>query len=95
MVRSQTRHTDNRAHTSANDVVAGADIKEQRELDFVGAYNSDYLKNLNDGVASTHKPIIGAINGYAVRRTSWFRVSATGNVNDSTIRSSPSVRRRL
>ncbi|KAH0832321.1 ClpP/crotonase-like domain-containing protein [Lanmaoa asiatica] len=45
---------------------AGADIKEQSELDFVSAYNGDYLKNLNDGIASTHKPIIGAINGYAL-----------------------------
>lgn len=31
------------------------------------AYNADYLKNLNDVVASTHIPIIGAVNGYAVR----------------------------
>ncbi|KAI9464350.1 ClpP/crotonase-like domain-containing protein [Boletus coccyginus] len=45
---------------------AGADIREQRQLDFVGAYSSDYLQNINDGLASTHKPIIGAINGYAL-----------------------------
>ncbi|KAG8214870.1 ClpP/crotonase-like domain-containing protein [Butyriboletus roseoflavus] len=45
---------------------AGADIKEQRELDFVSAYNGDYLKNLNDGMTCIHKPIIGAINGYAL-----------------------------
>ncbi|KIJ61104.1 hypothetical protein HYDPIDRAFT_116359 [Hydnomerulius pinastri MD-312] len=45
---------------------AGADIKEQKELDFVGAYNTDYLKNLNDGIFAIHKPIIGAINGYAL-----------------------------
>ncbi|KAG9315491.1 ClpP/crotonase-like domain-containing protein [Chiua virens] len=45
---------------------AGADIKEQRELDFISAYNADYLQNLNDGIASIHKPIIGAINGYAL-----------------------------
>ncbi|KAF9228437.1 ClpP/crotonase [Gyrodon lividus] len=45
---------------------AGADIKEQKELDFVGAYSIDYLKNLNDGMFATRKPIIGAINGYAL-----------------------------
>ncbi|KAF9230194.1 ClpP/crotonase-like domain-containing protein [Melanogaster broomeanus] len=45
---------------------AGADIKEQKELDFIGAYNTDYLKNLNDGMAATHKPIIAAVNGYAL-----------------------------
>ncbi|KAH7885047.1 ClpP/crotonase-like domain-containing protein [Phlebopus sp. FC_14] len=45
---------------------AGADIKEQKELGFVGAYNTDYLKNLNDGIFAIHKPIIGAINGYAL-----------------------------
>ncbi|KAF8557558.1 enoyl-CoA hydratase carnithine racemase [Imleria badia] len=45
---------------------AGADIKEQSGLDFVSAYNSDYLRNLADGIASIHKPIIAAINGYAL-----------------------------
>ncbi|KAF8133275.1 ClpP/crotonase-like domain-containing protein [Boletus edulis] len=45
---------------------AGADIKEQRDLDFVGAYSIEYLKNLKDGIESIHKPIIGAINGYAL-----------------------------
>jgi enoyl-CoA hydratase/carnithine racemase len=46
--------------------LAGADIREQKELDFVRAYNTDYLKNLNDGIVAIHKPVIGAINGYAV-----------------------------
>jgi enoyl-CoA hydratase len=46
---------------------AGADIKEQRELDFISAYSTEYLKNLKDGISSIHKPIIAAINGYAVR----------------------------
>ncbi|KIJ05582.1 enoyl-CoA hydratase [Paxillus involutus ATCC 200175] len=45
---------------------AGADIREQKELDFVRAYNTDYLKNLNDGIVAIHKPVIGAINGYAL-----------------------------
>lgn len=53
--------------TIIDGLLAGADIKEQSELDFVNAYSSDYLKNLTDGIASTHKPIIAAINGYAVR----------------------------
>ncbi|EGN97897.1 hypothetical protein SERLA73DRAFT_182681 [Serpula lacrymans var. lacrymans S7.3] len=45
---------------------AGADIKEQKELSFVQAYSADYLKNLNDGLSSIHKPVIGVINGYAL-----------------------------
>ena len=65
MVRSPTPDRAPRCLTPR--FLAGADIKEQSELDFVGAYSADYLKNLNDGIASTHKPIIGAINGYAVR----------------------------
>ncbi|KAH7924954.1 ClpP/crotonase [Leucogyrophana mollusca] len=45
---------------------AGADIKEQKELSFVRAYNTDYLKNLNDGLFAVHKPVIGVVNGYAL-----------------------------
>ncbi|KAH7915856.1 ClpP/crotonase-like domain-containing protein [Hygrophoropsis aurantiaca] len=45
---------------------AGADIKEQRELSFVRAYNTNYLRNLNDGLLGVHKPVIGVINGYAI-----------------------------
>ena len=45
---------------------AGADIKELKELTFVNAYTTNFLKNLNDGLAAVRKPVIAAVNGYAV-----------------------------
>ena len=46
---------------------AGADIKELNQLTFVKAYMDKFLQNLNDGVEAVRKPIIAAVNGYAVR----------------------------
>ncbi|KAI5117921.1 hypothetical protein M0805_002000 [Coniferiporia weirii] len=45
---------------------AGADIKELKELTFIKAYMSKFLQNLNDGLAAVQKPIIAAVNGYAL-----------------------------
>ncbi|KAH8114568.1 enoyl-CoA hydratase [Phellopilus nigrolimitatus] len=45
---------------------AGADIKELRDLTFVDAYMKKFLQNLNDGVVAVRKPIIAAVNGYAL-----------------------------
>jgi enoyl-CoA hydratase/carnithine racemase len=47
---------------------AGADIKELNQLTFVKAYMDKFLQNLNDGVVAVRKPIIAAVNGYAVRQ---------------------------
>jgi len=45
---------------------AGADIKELNELTFVHAYMQKFLQNLNDGMTSLRKPIIAAVNGFAL-----------------------------
>ncbi|EJC98160.1 enoyl-CoA hydratase [Fomitiporia mediterranea MF3/22] len=45
---------------------AGADIKELKELTFVNAYMTRFLQNLNDGVSAVRKPVIAAVNGYAL-----------------------------
>jgi len=45
---------------------AGADIAEQKVLSFTKAYNIDYLRDIVDSVLAIHKPIIGAVNGYAL-----------------------------
>jgi len=45
--------------------VAGADIKEMKDRDFSGVYNGNFLTNW-DRVANCRKPVIAAVNGYAV-----------------------------
>lgn len=44
---------------------AGADIKEMQALDFVDAYVGDFLGGW-DEVASTRKPVIAAVSGFAL-----------------------------
>lgn len=44
---------------------AGADIKEMQSLDFVDAYLGDFLGGW-DEVASTRKPVIAAVSGFAL-----------------------------
>ncbi len=44
---------------------AGADIKEMQAIDFVDAYLSDFISGW-DAVASTRKPIIAAVSGFAL-----------------------------
>jgi len=44
---------------------AGADIKEMKDLSFPGTYASGFLKGW-DAVANTRKPIIAAVNGFAL-----------------------------
>ena len=51
---------------------AGADIKELKELTFVRAYMDNFLQNVNDGVVAVRKPIIAAVNGYAVCAVFFF-----------------------
>lgn len=45
---------------------AGADIKELRNLTFVKAYLDNFLQDLGNQFAATAKPVIAAVNGYAV-----------------------------
>lgn len=46
--------------------VAGADIKYMAPLDFVNAYKKNLWANLNDQIVQIRKPIIAAVNGYAL-----------------------------
>ena len=48
-------------------LLAGADIQEMKQLTFVKAYTNNFLANLDNGIKAIQKPIIAAINGYAVR----------------------------
>ena len=48
-------------------LLAGADIQEMKQLTFVKAYTNNFLANLDNGIKAIRKPIIAAINGYAVR----------------------------
>jgi len=45
---------------------AGADIKELALLDFAKAYAINFLQPLNRGVAAVRKPVIAAVNGFAL-----------------------------
>ena len=49
------------------DLAAGADIRELKELDFIKAYSTNFLQGLTNGLAAARKPIIAAVNGFAVR----------------------------
>jgi enoyl-CoA hydratase len=46
--------------------VAGADIKYMAPLDFVQSYKGNLWSDLNDVVVQIRKPIIAAVNGYAL-----------------------------
>ncbi|KAF2115986.1 ClpP/crotonase-like domain-containing protein [Lophiotrema nucula] len=45
---------------------AGADIKEMKDLTFSAAYGSDFIESWSDLVTFLKKPLITAINGYAL-----------------------------
>ncbi|QRV76339.1 enoyl-CoA hydratase/isomerase family protein [Ceratobasidium sp. AG-Ba] len=45
---------------------AGADIKELEKLTFVNAYMGNFLQSLADGIAAARKPVLAAVNGYAL-----------------------------
>ena len=47
-------------------ISAGADIKELEKLTFVDAYMGNFLQSLADGISAARKPVIAAVNGYAV-----------------------------
>jgi enoyl-CoA hydratase len=44
---------------------AGADVKEMEALDFMAAYQSDFIGNWQD-VARCRKPVVAAVAGYAL-----------------------------
>jgi len=46
--------------------VAGADIKYMAPLNFVESYKGNLWANLNDVIVQIRKPIIAAVNGYAL-----------------------------
>ncbi|KAG8986996.1 putative enoyl-CoA hydratase, mitochondrial [Tulasnella sp. JGI-2019a] len=45
---------------------AGADIKEMRDQTMVDAYMTNFLQPLTIGINAVRKPIIAAVNGYAL-----------------------------
>jgi enoyl-CoA hydratase len=45
---------------------AGADIKEMKDLSFSKAYGEDFIEMWSELVHSVKKPIIAAVNGYAL-----------------------------
>lgn len=45
---------------------AGADIKEMKDLTFSDAYGNDFIEMWSDLTTSVKKPIIAAVNGYAL-----------------------------
>ncbi|KAH7139263.1 ClpP/crotonase-like domain-containing protein [Dendryphion nanum] len=45
---------------------AGADIKEMKDLSFADAYGADFIESWSDLVTFLKKPLITAINGYAL-----------------------------
>ncbi|KAJ4346082.1 hypothetical protein N0V95_005698 [Ascochyta clinopodiicola] len=45
---------------------AGADIKEMKDLTFSSAYGNDFIETWSDLVTFLKKPLITAINGYAL-----------------------------
>lgn len=51
--------------------LAGADIKEMSEVSFSEAYKNELLASWSD-LTKTSKPIIAAVNGYAVCTPRWI-----------------------
>ncbi|KAF2267926.1 ClpP/crotonase [Lojkania enalia] len=45
---------------------AGADIKEMKDLTFANAYGADFIESWSDLVSFLKKPLITAVNGYAL-----------------------------
>ncbi|KAF2644906.1 ClpP/crotonase [Massarina eburnea CBS 473.64] len=45
---------------------AGADIKEMKDLTFSAAYGNDFIESWSDLVTFLKKPLITAVNGYAL-----------------------------
>ncbi|ODV88821.1 hypothetical protein CANCADRAFT_128769 [Tortispora caseinolytica NRRL Y-17796] len=45
---------------------AGADIKEMKDLSFSDAYGKDFIENWSEQVYNVKKPIIAAVNGFAL-----------------------------
>ncbi|OJD39981.1 enoyl-hydratase [Diplodia corticola] len=51
---------------SAKAFAAGADIKEMKDKSFADAYGRDFIENWSDMTAQIKKPVISAVNGYAL-----------------------------
>lgn len=46
--------------------LAGADIKEMKDLSFSKAYNTDFIASWSSTIPNIRKPIIAAVNGHAL-----------------------------
>ncbi|EOD49123.1 putative enoyl- hydratase protein [Neofusicoccum parvum UCRNP2] len=51
---------------SAKAFAAGADIKEMKDKTFADAYGRDFIENWSDLTTQIKKPVISAVNGYAL-----------------------------
>lgn len=51
---------------SAKAFAAGADIKEMKDKSFADAYGRDFIENWSDMTSQIKKPVISAVNGYAL-----------------------------
>lgn len=51
-------------------------INAKTKLGFVKAYTNNFLADLDNGIKAIRKPIIAAINGYAVRNARSREVQA-------------------
>ncbi|KAF2145136.1 uncharacterized protein K452DRAFT_306062 [Aplosporella prunicola CBS 121167] len=67
------RNDDNNKHTTihADETpfpphTAGADIKEMKDLTFASAYGTDFIERWSDLTTRVKKPLISAVNGYAL-----------------------------
>lgn len=52
-------------------LTAGADIKEMQNRTFQECYGGSFLSHWNR-VSTVKKPVIAAVNGYAVSQHVWF-----------------------
>ena len=47
-------------------MIAGADIKEMKDLTFSQAYNTNFISSWSSTIPSIRKPIVAAVNGHAL-----------------------------
>ena len=52
--------------TDLRPILAGADIKEMKDLTFSRAYNTNFISSWSSTIPNVRKPIIAAVNGHAL-----------------------------
>lgn len=70
----QKIHIKNCNLTICTFVIAGADIKEMENMTFAKCFKGNFLSHW-DRVARTMKPVIAAVNGYAVSLDTHFEMN--------------------